>query len=52
MAELPTLRLLEEDREKLKEARESGSLLETGEVLPAEPWQMAPVRGARAHADA
>ncbi len=28
------------------------SLLETGEVLPAEPWQMTPVRGARAHADA
>lgn len=27
------------------------SLLETGDVLPAEPWGMAPLRGGRAHAD-
>ncbi|MCZ2805684.1 metalloregulator ArsR/SmtB family transcription factor [Modestobacter sp. VKM Ac-2983] len=27
------------------------SLLETGQVLPAEPWGMAPVRGGRPHAD-
>ncbi|MGY1840608.1 ArsR/SmtB family transcription factor [Modestobacter sp. SYSU DS0985] len=28
------------------------SLLETGQVLPVEPWGMAPVTGGRAHADA
>jgi uncharacterized protein YndB with AHSA1/START domain/DNA-binding transcriptional ArsR family regulator len=28
------------------------SLLETGQVLPAAPWDMAPVHGGRAHADA